>query len=234
MARLRISETFTSVQGEGQWLGIPSFFIRLSGCSLRCHWCDTPYASWNPEGPMREIAELADEAAASGVNHVVITGGEPLLFDGVCELTARIESQGQTITIETAGTHYKSVACHLLSLSPKLSHSAPPLEKPGDWHRRHEESRLNIPVMTQLINEHPHQIKFVVDPEGERDDFLEIDELVAKLPSVSPEKILLMAEGRDSETLHRRERLLAPECIKRGWRLSPRYQIDLFGDTKGT
>lgn len=183
---------------------------------------------------MREIADLADEAAASGVNHVVITGGEPLLFDGVCELTARLDSQGQIITIETAGTHYQSVACHLLSLSPKLSHSAPPVETPGDWHRRHEDTRLNFKAMTQLIQEHPHQIKFVVDPEGERDDLAEIDELLASLPVVSPEKVLLMAEGRDPETLHRRERLLAPECIRRGWRLSPRYQIDLFGDTKGT
>lgn len=234
MARLRIAETFTSIQGEGQWLGVPSHFIRLSGCSLRCHWCDTPYASWNPEGPMREIAELADEAAGSGVCHVVITGGEPLLFDGVCELTARIESQGQIITIETAGTHYQSVACHLLSLSPKLSHSAPSEDTPGDWRQRHEEARLNIPVMTQLMQQHPHQLKFVVNPEGQRNDLAEIDDLIARLPAVSPEKVLLMAEGRDSETLHRRERLLAPECIRRGWRLSPRYQIDLFGDTKGT
>lgn len=183
---------------------------------------------------MREIAELADEAAASGVNHVVITGGEPLLFDGVCELTARLDSQGQIITIETAGTHYQSVACHLLSLSPKLSHSAPPEDTTGDWRRRHEETRLNIQAMSQLMAEHPHQLKFVANPEGEWDDFAEIVELLSRLPAVSPEKVLLMAEGRDPETLHRRERLLAPECIRRGWRLSPRYQIDLFGDTKGT
>lgn len=234
MSRLRISETFTSVQGEGQWLGVPSHFIRLSGCNLRCVWCDTPYASWNPEGPMREIAELADEAAASGVNHVVITGGEPLLFDGVTELTARIESQGQTITIETAGTVYQSVACHLISLSPKLSHSAPPADTPGGWRERHEAARQNIEVMSRLITEFPHQLKFVVDPTGSGDDLKEIDELLALLPLVSPEKIHLMAEGRDAETLHRRERMLVPECLKRGWRLTPRYQIDLFGDTKGT
>lgn len=157
-----------------------------------------------------------------------------MLFGGMTELTARIESQGQIITIETAGTIYQSVACHLVSLSPKLSHSAPPPDSPGGWHDRHEATRLNIEVMSRLISEFPHQLKFVVDPQGTGDDLREIDELLALLPPVSSEKIHLMAEGRDAESLHRRERLLVPECLKRGWRLTPRYQIDLFGDTKGT
>ena len=80
--RLRLSELFTSVQGEGGLVGVPSVFVRLSGCNLRCVWCDTPYASWNPEGPTLDADEIADQALATGIRHAVITGGEPMLFDG--------------------------------------------------------------------------------------------------------------------------------------------------------
>ena len=65
-ATLPISETFFSVQGEGKLTGVPSFFIRTSGCNLRCTWCDTPYASWNPERTIRSVDELVDEVVASG------------------------------------------------------------------------------------------------------------------------------------------------------------------------
>lgn len=71
---LRIAEIFTSVQGEGQWMGVPSVFVRISGCNLRCVWCDTPYASWSPEGPVREVFSIVEEVLATGTNHVVVTG----------------------------------------------------------------------------------------------------------------------------------------------------------------
>src|SRR5256885_2235085 len=77
---LPIAETFLSIQGEGKLAGTPSFFIRVSGCNLRCSWCDTPYASWNPEGSPRTIDSLIDEARASGARHAVLTGGEPMIF----------------------------------------------------------------------------------------------------------------------------------------------------------
>ena len=76
---LRVSETFTSRQGEGKLTGTHSFFVRLSGCNLRCHFCDTPYASWNPAGKWETVAELLQQIEASGIKHVVLTGGEPLL-----------------------------------------------------------------------------------------------------------------------------------------------------------
>ena len=77
---MRIAEIFYSVQGEGKLTGVPSVFVRASGCNLRCTWCDTPYASWNPEGPDRSVDSILEKIAAHNARHVVLTGGEPLMF----------------------------------------------------------------------------------------------------------------------------------------------------------
>ena len=76
---MKIAEIFYSVQGEGSLVGVPSVFIRTSGCNLRCVWCDTPYTSWNPEGSMMTVAEILEQALASGARHAVVTGGEPMI-----------------------------------------------------------------------------------------------------------------------------------------------------------
>jgi 7-carboxy-7-deazaguanine synthase len=234
MSRLRISEIFSSVQGEGGWLGTPSTFVRLSGCNLRCTWCDTPYASWEPEGPVRSISEIIEQVVELSNQHVVITGGEPMLFEPVVELTKRLSGLGKIITIETAGTVSQPIRCHLMSISPKLSHSTPTKEKAGDWAERHEKDRLNIEVLTNLIENYDTQLKFVVNPEGEHDDIKEIEDLLAKLPHVESDQVMLMAEGTDREVLARREPMLLEVCMARGWRLTPRFHISLFGDRRGT
>ena len=230
---LRVSELFTSIQGEGIWVGVPSIFLRVSGCNLRCVWCDTPYASWEPEGDHREASDIFEEIAANPVAHIVITGGEPLLFDEVGGLAAKMKDVGKVITFETAGTIFRDWPCDLMSISPKLSNSTPPPETPNQWSERHEERRLNIEVLNQLLATHQCQLKFVVNPDSDLKDIPEIEELLSKLTAL-PQQILLMAEGTDRETLNRRMTLLSPVCIERGWRLSPRLHIDLFGDTKGT
>src|SRR6056297_1903614 len=122
---LRVAETFDSVQGEGRLTGVASHFIRLAGCNLRCWFCDTPYASWQAEGAAQTLAQLVDDARASGCRHVVLTGGEPLLPAAVGTLTAALRAAGLHLTIETAGTIDRAIACDLLSLSPKLAGSAP-------------------------------------------------------------------------------------------------------------
>ena len=150
---LPISETFTSLQGEGKLTGVPSFFVRTSGCNLRCTWCDTPYASWAPEGDTRTLANIVDEAHASGVRHAVLTGGEPMMFEAVEPLAAALRDAGMHITIETAGTIARDVACDLMSLSPKLANSTPKgeLRDPdGAWATRHEARRLNPDALRSL------------------------------------------------------------------------------------
>src|ERR1700722_8035561 len=72
---LNIAEIFYSVQGEGMLVGVPSVFIRLSGCNLRCTWCDTPYASWEPEGDEMFLGTVLADVRGRWSTHVVVTGG---------------------------------------------------------------------------------------------------------------------------------------------------------------
>ncbi len=231
LARLRIAEIFASVQGEGIWVGVPSVFVRVSGCNLRCVWCDTPYASWYPEGPVKTVDEVVRQVEEAKIDHVVITGGEPMLFDPIESLAAQLKGLGKTITFETAGTIYRDLPCDLMSISPKLANSTP--VRDAHWAPKHDKTRLNLPVLQNLISNYPYQLKFVVNPE-EGDDLSEIEQLLAQLHGVEPNRVLLMPEGTDSETLHRRATMLVKPVMDRNWRLTQRLHIDLFGNTKGT
>jgi 7-carboxy-7-deazaguanine synthase len=130
---VKISEIFYSIQGEGTLAGVPSVFVRVCGCNLRCTWCDTPYTSWEPEGRDMTIAEIVAEAGAFAAKHVVVTGGEPMLFPEVAELTRELKARGMHITIETAGTVDQPVTCDLMSISPKLANSTPRVRDGGRW-----------------------------------------------------------------------------------------------------
>jgi 7-carboxy-7-deazaguanine synthase len=241
LVQLPTSETFTSIQGEGKLAGVPSHFIRLSGCNLRCAWCDTPYASWNPDGSPIAIATLVQQAKASGVSHVVITGGEPMMFQQVVPLTHALKAEGFHITIESAGTILppgEPVACDLMSLSPKLSNSTPgtngvpdPRDPGGQWGRRHESRRLNLPALQRLIDDFPsRQLKFVV---RDQQDLPEIDSLLASLKNWSSEDVMLMPEGVTPPTADHKA-WLTRTCIERDWRYCPRLHIELFGNVRGT
>ncbi len=234
MGSLRVAEVFSSLQGEGLWAGTPSTFVRVSGCNLRCGWCDTPYASWHPEGPIRTVESLVEEVRQASNEHVVLTGGEPMLFEPIIELANRLASWGHVLTIETAGTVFRDLPCDLLSVSPKLSNSAPGERASATWRKRHETTRLLPDTLKRLLARHPYQLKFVVDPEGEADDLAEIDALLLQIGPVEPARVLLMPEGTDTVTLQRRMALLEPAARSRGWGVSPRLHIELFGNTRGT
>ncbi len=237
--RLLISETFLSIQGEGKLTGVPSFFIRASGCNLRCGWCDTPYASWNPTGQVRSIDDLVEQARASGAQHVVVTGGEPMIFAAATVLTSRLKNVGLHVTIETAGTVDRGVSCDLMSLSPKLKNSTPEADDPRDpggvWRARHEERRLDLGALQSLITAHARpardfQLKFVV---SEPAQLGEIEDLLAGLRGWDPSDVLLMLEGVSTPTRDRRAWVIKA-CTERSWRYCHRLHIELFGNTRGT
>jgi 7-carboxy-7-deazaguanine synthase len=222
-----VSETFTSIQGEGLLAGVPSHFIRTSGCNLRCRWCDTPYASWEPEGERRPVVELVDGARASGVRHVVVTGGEPLLQREIGVLTEGLAAAGLHITMETAGTVDPPFHCDLLSLSPKTANSDPS----GAHRDRHRQLRLDGAPTARLLTRFPeHQLKFVV--EG-ADDLPEILEMLAAIGDVEPARVLLMAQGRTVEEVVGRASVVAALCLEHGFRYTPRLHLDLFGGGRG-
>lgn len=226
---MRICEIFESIQGEGMLAGVPSLFLRASGCNLRCAWCDTPYASWAPEGEEWTADQLAGRAAASPLRHVVITGGEPMIFPDLAPLTRRLEALGKHITIETAGTVDQDAACHLMSISPKLANSTPHAVEGGRWVEMHERARLRRDVLRALMARYDYQLKFVIREEA---DLAEVQTLAGELGAPA-ERVLLMPEGVDPERLRERSVWLAEACRRTGFRYSPRLHIFLFGNRRG-
>lgn len=244
MTNLRIQERFVSVQGEGALVGVPSSFVRVSGCNLRCAWCDTPLSSWTPEGERLELDELLRWCAA-GPRHVVLTGGEPMLFAGVAELSRALRAGGHHVTIETAGTVWcEGLEADLLSLSPKLSHSTP-------WQRAaalgrpqlattHERARLDPVLLRRLLDAYGDwQLKFVVRTSGAEALAADLDEIEALLTTLElsrreRERVLLMPEGTDDASLRAGYLAALDSCRARGFRLGLRLHIHLFGHQPGT
>ena len=166
---MKIAEIFYSVQGEGSLVGVPSVFVRTSGCNLRCSWCDTPYTSWQPEGEERTLASIVAEVERYPARHVVVTGGEPMIAPEIVQLTELLAT-GKHITIETAGTVFAPVACDLMSISPKLANSTPE----GHWAKQHDRLRIQPDVLRQLIVHYDYQLKFVI---AKPEDLAEVEAL---------------------------------------------------------
>jgi 7-carboxy-7-deazaguanine synthase len=229
-----ISEIFHSVQGEGSLVGVPSVFVRTSGCNLRCRWCDTPYASWKPEGTEMGVDDVLKAVAAYPTRFVVVTGGEPMVARDMRALLEGLRSAGKHITIETAGTIPPGgVPCDLASLSPKLAHSTPDAASAGRaWVEKHERLRLQPEVLRAWCAGYDYQLKFVVAGEADVEELRGVVESIG-LP-VPAEKILVMPEGVTQEALRERQAWLVDLCKRTGWRYTPRLHIDLFGNRRST
>ena len=228
---MNISEIFYSIQGEGALVGMPSVFIRTSGCNLRCRWCDTPYTSWSPEGDEMTVENILGVVEDYAATHVVITGGEPMLMKEMPDLTRRLKDCGYHITIETVATVYQQVACDLASLSPKLSNSTPWKDEGGKYAKKHERLRLNVEVLNTFMKTYPYQMKFVVDTPEDLD---ELEGLLTRLVGIDRTRVLLMPQGRTAGELNEKARWIAKLCKTNGFRFCPRVHIDLYGDTRGT
>jgi 7-carboxy-7-deazaguanine synthase len=223
---------FYSIQGEGKLVGVPSVFVRASGCNLRCVWCDTPYTSWTPEGEDLSVAEIARRVSEYDARHVVLTGGEPMIMPEIAALCAALKERGHHITIETAATVFADVALDLASLSPKLANSTPHAREGGRFAAAHERQRMNVPVIQRFIDSSPDfQLKFVVSGE---DDLAEIQMVLRQLAGWEKSDVLLMPEGIDADTLEGRAGWVSEICKREGFRFCPRLHVQLYGNRRGT
>lgn len=228
---MRIAEVYKSIQGEGFLTGTDSVFVRASGCNLRCSYCDTPFASWNPEGADHSVAELVDQIASLAVDHVVLTGGEPMLFAELIPLCDELHQQQKHITVETAGTLYLPLECDLMSISPKTSNSAPSASEYPKWRERHEQTRHAPDVIRKLVGDYNYQFKFVIADSG---DLEEVERYLDEFPEIDRERVMLMPEGTTSERLTEVALWLEPICTKSGLKFCPRRHIEWFGMARGT
>jgi 7-carboxy-7-deazaguanine synthase len=222
---MKIAEIFHSIQGEGSLAGVPSVFVRTSGCNLRCSWCDTPYTSWNPEGYEMSIEEILVKVQAYSERHVVVTGGEPMIAKDILQLTSDLRNLHLHITIETAGTVFLPVSCDLMSISPKLTNSTPE----GEWARQHDKLRIQFETLRRLMSLCDYHLKFVVSCP---DDLSEIHHILTQIPA-DHEKVILMPEGTDAKQIQEKAIWIADICKKEGFRYGPRLHIDIWGNRRG-
>jgi len=224
-----INEIFHSLQGEGFLAGVPSVFVRLAGCPLRCCWCDTKYAWDATAGEDSGVAEIVRAVKKWPCRHIVITGGEPMIDAELPKLTRELKAAGKHITIETAGIAYiPDMPCDLMSISPKLSNSTPQDAKIAAMHDR---SRLDLAVLGELIEHYDYQLKFVVDSQ---DDIAEIQETLGRLGNVDVQKVMLMPQAATRDELLSKSPMVADLCKRTGFAFSQRLQVLLWDNKRAT
>ena len=237
---LPINELFCSLQGEGRLVGVPSVFVRTSGCNLRCWFCDSYHTSWEPTGDWYGVEDLVAAVGEYNADHVVLTGGEPLVHEASVDLLDALAERGYHTTVETNGTVYRDAPIDLASVSPKLESSTPTAERDpkgdGEWADRHEDRRLDVDTLAEFVEDYETQLKFVVTGPG---DMAEIETLVTRVRKVADapvpdEAVLLMPEGQTREQLDESRRVVADLALEYGYRYTPRLHVDLWNDAPGT
>jgi 7-carboxy-7-deazaguanine synthase len=225
---LVVSEVFgPTFQGEGPTLGRRAAFVRLGRCNLDCRWCDTPYtwdwARFDPavELTERPVAAIVEELEVMDVDRVVVTGGEPLLQQRrLLPLLDAAVARGWAVEIETNGTlapsEATSAAVERFNVSPKTSNSGVARE------------RAIVPdALAALLATGKAAFKFVAT--GVDD----LDEIAAVVEEHGLAPVYVMPEGTDAATVTARGRALADAVTARGWHLTTRLHVLLWGDERG-
>ncbi len=251
-----------TIQGEGKLLGTPSLFLRLSGCNLRCIWnietggisrCDTAYSVFKDKIEKKIISvDVIFNMIKSNIrnmNHLVITGGEPMLqAKYLIPLCKKVKNElNLHITLETNGTIYNDELANyidLFSLSPKLKNSIPSIDKLSQFDIynekksiiAHERNRVNIDAIQQFnnkakINNADIQYKFVVTKKDEANEI--INDFISKIKGINNADILIMPLGSTQPELNRNSKVALQMCLENNWRFCPREHINLFGAKQG-
>lgn len=237
---MKICEQFNTLQGEGKFLGVPSHFIRTTGCNLRCAWknkdgsvtkCDTPYASWKPEkGWELDVDQTILDLIDTNIKHIVITGGEPFLQKDLPEIVSEFVTHGFFVTIETNGTIFNNKLRKknvFLSISPKLK-SSYSQDKDSVERKIHTKNNTKENLFF-LMQNYDFQLKFVVN---NKEDFHEIRQLKLE-ESIPPNMIWIMPQGITAEHFQEKQKMMFDKCVELGYNYSPRMHIDVFGNKRG-
>lgn len=250
-----------TIQGEGKLVGIPVLFVRLAGCNLRCMWmlpdgqvslCDTPFASFDTRGEVRMDVEVVKNIILhnlGNLSHLVISGGEPFIQpEALTRLIVQLRSERSIhVSVETNGTifHRELVEeIDFFSISPKLGNSVPTNEKLNKtsyllpFSPEHAaKTRRNIPVLQQIIDhcalnkKKDFQLKFVVQNHTEPDEIKA--SFLDHLHGWEPDDIVLMPLGSTPDELRQTRMVALEAAIERGWRFSPRLQVNYFNGISG-
>ena len=212
---LLINEIFYSIQGEGPLTGRPAVFLRLGGCNLKCKWCDSKF-TWHPkyaDNKHMTIEQVIKKIKQYPCNHLIITGGEPLLQqDKIISLLKKLSKY--TIEIETNGSISLKINKYIeqINCSPKLKNSG----------------NTSYPLKIQLTDKKVI-FKFVIK---DKNDLKEIKTYI-KTNKISQEKVYLMPEGTNRTKILERSKWLIEICKKEGYNFSPRLHIMLYGGRRG-
>ena len=230
---------FHTIQGEGKYVGYPTTFVRLSRCNLRCAWtnpdgsitkCDTPHTSFEPELEKWDMSKLIWDINSIGEKHVCISGGEPYFQKELPELVNKLHNLGHYVTIESNGTIYRESDADFISLSPKLAASSSDPEQGT----KHDRNRLNYDSLEKFIMNHDYQFKFVLNSSQ---DLREIEDIRTNLLDRTGtdinDKIWLMPQGITNEQFDSKMKEMADICKERGWKLTDRMHIRIWGQKKG-
>lgn len=225
-----INEVFFSIQGEGKYTGVPSVFVRTSGCNLRCDWCDTPYTSWNPEGEINTTNSVVEKVKQfKKAKHVVITGGEPYLQRDLEELVSSLSKNNYLITIETNGIKYRDIdGVDLVSWSPKMDNSNPTIINTAEYNM-HTRNRANADYKNIAKTNSDLQVKFVIQNDKDLEEILEFQNKW----SIPDNNMYIMPEGRTEKELKTKSQWVVEVCKEKGFKYCPRVHIEIYGDKRG-
>lgn len=223
---MKIIEIFKTIQGEGVLVGTVSVMVRLWGCNLKCKWCDEKFSLKPGTGYEISISDLLKKINSYDCKNVIITGGEPLIYPDIVELTNELKKRDYHITIETNATIKRKIKCDLISMSPKLSHSVP--NNIGDA-RKYDKIRMNIDAIKYYIKNHNYQIKFVIMYKKDLD---EVEKVLLQIGDYNRSKILIMPLASSRRQLFNIQKEVVKMCIEKNLRYCNRLQLQIWGKNK--